>query len=66
MFDKIVLDWKKANYETKLYKDGYYILGSLEDINTLLEESMVTLSNILGARFVDIIREKVEDQFKKL
>lgn len=27
---------------------------------------MVTLSNVLGARFVDIIREDVEALFKKL
>ncbi len=38
----------------------------MEDVNTLLEESMLTLSNILGARFVDTIRAEVENEFKKL
>ena len=32
----------------------------------LLEESMVTLSNVLGARFVDIIRGEVDAFYKKL
>jgi len=66
IYDKVFNDWKKAQFETKLHKDPYYILGSTEEVNALLEESMVTLSNVLGARFVDIIREDVEALFKKL
>ena len=66
IYEKVFNDWKKAQFETKLHKDPYYILGTTEEVNALLEESMVTLSNVLGARFVDIIREDVEALFKKL
>lgn len=65
-YEKVYAEWKRASFETKSHKDSYYILGSTEDINNLLEESMVTLSNILGARFVDIIRPEVESLYKKL
>ena len=65
-YEKVYSEWKRAAFETKSHKDSYYILGSTEDINNLLEESMVTLSNILGARFVDIIRNEVEALYKKL
>ena len=65
-FEKVVNDWKKQIFETKSHKDNYFILGSLDEVNNLLEESMVTLSNVLGARFVDIIRNEVEAFYKKL
>ena len=68
-FKKIEAEWKKMQIETKLHKEFptvYYILGKNEDLNALLEESMVALSNILGARFVDIIRADVEVFYKKL
>ena len=41
-------------------------MDGTEEINTLLEESMVALSNVLGARFVDVIRADVENFYRKL
>ena len=40
--------------------------NTVDDVTALLEESLVTLSNTLGARFVDIIRDKVQDFYSKL
>ena len=65
-YEKVHSEWKKCCFEVKPLKDAYFILGSTEDVNNLLEESMVTLSNILGARFVDIIRSDVDTLYKKL
>lgn len=65
-YEKVASEWRKAIFETKQHKDAYFILGSTEEVNNLLEESMVTLSNVLGARFVDIIREQVEQLYRKL
>ncbi len=66
IYEKVHNEYRKTEFVTTMHKDPYYILGSLDDVNTMLEDSMVSLSNVLGARFVDIIREQVEDLFKKL
>jgi len=42
-FKKIENEWKKAEIETREHKNTYKILGGNEDIQNLLEESMVTL-----------------------
>ena len=65
IFEKVNLDWKKAEFKVKEHK-AYYILDSTEEINALLEETMVTLSNILSARFVDHIRKEVEAFYKNM
>lgn len=65
-FRKTMELWKKQSIEVKPHKDHYYIVGANEDLLAVLEESMVTLSNILGARFVDHIRSEVEVQYKRL
>jgi dynein heavy chain len=67
-FRKVENEWKRAAFDVSAYKDSkdYFIIGSTEDINTLLEESLVTLTNLLAARFVDQIRAEVEKFYKKL
>ena len=65
-FKRIQDLWRRCSIEVKPHKDNYYIIGGNEELNALLEESMVTLSNILGARFVDNIRADVETYYKKL
>ena len=43
-----------------------YILGSLEDIFTLLEDNQVTLQTMMGSRFIMGVRDDVETWAKKL
>lgn len=63
---KIQDQWKRCSVEVKPHKDAYFIIGANEELMTLLEESMVTLSNVLSARFVDHIRAEVEVFYKKM
>lgn len=42
-FKKVEAEWKKSEIETKEHKNIYRILGKNEDLNNLLEESMVSL-----------------------
>ena len=67
-FRKIEGDWKQAKLEVAPYKDykDYFIVSSTEEINELLEDSLVTLSNVLAARFVDNIRFEVDRFYRKL
>ena len=43
-------------------KDNIYILGNNEEVITKLDDSMLTLNNILGSRFVAGIKIRVEKQ----
>ena len=67
-FRRIEGDWKQAKLEVAPYKDykDYFIVSSTEEINELLEDSLVTLSNVLAARFVDNIRVEVDRFYRKL
>ena len=59
-FANIEHQWKTLQLEFIQHKDTLKISSTtIDDITVLLEESLVTLSNTLGARFVDIIRDKV-------
>lgn len=41
-----------------------YILGNNEDMITRLDDTLLTLSNILASRFVEGIRPRVETQVR--
>ena len=43
-----------------------YIVGTIEDITTQLEDHQVTISTMLGSKYVLEIRDKVEEWEKKL
>lgn len=50
------------------YKDAkdVYILGSLEDIQTILDESNINITTIASSRHVGPIKPRVEDWIKQL
>ena len=50
MLDKLVRVWKKLEFEVLSYKDrkNTFIIGSVDDIITVLDESMVTISTSSG------------------
>jgi len=56
--------WKSAMIVCVQYKEknDVYILGNNEDLISKLDDTLLTVNNILASRFVDCIREKVEKQ----
>ena len=68
MLDKLTKIWKKLEFEVLPYKDkkNVYIIGSVDDIITQLDDSLVTISTLLGSRFVKPIKTQVEDWQGKL
>eukprot|EP00924_Labyrinthula_sp_SR-Ha-C_P002719 maker-scaffold_13-snap-gene-5.1-mRNA-1 protein AED:0.01 eAED:0.01 QI:0/0/0/1/0.66/0.42/7/0/4146 len=60
--------WDQTNFEVNNYKEqkGVYILGSLEDIFVNLDDSLVTMSTIMGSRYVSGIKDLVYGWKNKL
>jgi len=52
--DKIKAGWDKISFTVLNHRDQHnlYILGSLEEIFTLLEDNQVTLQTMLGSRYI--------------
>ncbi|GBG29459.1 Dynein heavy chain 1, axonemal [Hondaea fermentalgiana] len=68
MLTKIEDVWRTSELELKNYKEqkDVYILGSVEEIVTNLDDSLVTISTIMGSRYVAGIKDVVESWRKKL
>jgi dynein heavy chain, axonemal len=68
MLDKLVKIWKKLEFEIFPYKQrkNMWIIGSTDDVLTVLDDSMVTVSTLLGSRYVGPIQPQVEDWHQKL
>lgn len=65
---KISTGWEKMKFIVLNHRDqpNLFILGSLEEIFTLLEDNQVTLQTMLGSRFIRGIQDRVEAWEKKL
>ncbi|KAJ3093097.1 Dynein heavy chain 6, axonemal [Quaeritorhiza haematococci] len=68
MLTKVVKAWNEAEFILAPYRDAkdVFILGTVEDIQTLLEDSQVTLATIKGSRFIGPIKPEVEKWDKML
>ena len=68
MLEKLVKVWRKLEFNVIPYKDkkNVYILGSVDDITTALDDSLVTISTLLGSRYIGPIKPQVEDWHAKL
>jgi dynein heavy chain len=68
MLAKVVKIWNEAEFIVITYRDSkdVFILGSVEDIQTLLEDSQVTIATIKGSRFIGPIKQEVERWDKQL
>uniref|UniRef100_A0A7S2SR52 AAA+ ATPase domain-containing protein n=1 Tax=Mucochytrium quahogii TaxID=96639 RepID=A0A7S2SR52_9STRA len=68
MLEKIETVWKTSELEVKSYKEqkDVYIMGSVEEIVTNLDDSLVTISTIMGSRYVTGIKDVVEAWRQKL
>lgn len=68
LFEKVKEDWKSVKFDVNPYKDSkdYFVISSTEEVDEILEESLVALSTILASRYADNIRTDVEKYNKKL
>ena len=68
MLDKLVKIWKKLEFEIFPYKQrkNMWIIGGTDEVLTCLDDSMVTVSTLLGSRYVKPIQPQVEDWYSKL
>ena len=62
MLGKLVRIWNDTEFIVLPYRESkdVFILGSIEDIQTLLEDSQVTIATIKSSRFIGPIRGEVE------
>ncbi|GFO48619.1 dynein heavy chain 6, axonemal [Plakobranchus ocellatus] len=60
---KVVDAWKAIEFPTVPYKDykDVYILGNVDDIQQLLDDSNINIQTILSSRHVGPIKSKVEE-----
>eukprot|EP00842_Homolaphlyctis_polyrhiza_P002755 jgi/Hompol1/3480/HPOL_003262-RA len=68
MLSRVVKNWSEAEFIVTPYRDNkdVFILGTVEDIQTLLEDSQVTIATIKGSRFIGPIKTEVDRWDKQL
>ncbi|KAF5835818.1 dynein heavy chain, N-terminal region 2-domain-containing protein [Dunaliella salina] len=68
LLGKVQARWNDVEFNVIQYKDmkDVFMLGSIEEIQTALEDSMVTMSAIMSSRFVSGIRAEVEKVERQL
>ena len=66
--DEIKAAWEITEFIVQEYRDAKkdFILGSIEDVMTQLEDHQVTIGTMLGSKYVNEIRDDVEEWEKKL
>jgi dynein heavy chain len=62
MLGKVKASWAEAEFQLTNFKDqkDVYILVGVDDVQALLDESMMTIGTILASRYVAGIRPEVE------
>ncbi|XP_065178852.1 dynein axonemal heavy chain 6-like [Sycon ciliatum] len=65
---KVEESWKEMDFPVLPYRDEkeVYILGGIDDIQVLLDDSIVNISTIAGSRHVGPIRGRVEEWQRQL
>ncbi|KAJ3027001.1 UNVERIFIED_CONTAM: Dynein heavy chain 6, axonemal, partial [Siphonaria sp. JEL0065] len=68
MLAKVVKNWNEAEFIVINYRDSkdVFILGTVEDIQTLLEDSQVTVATIKSSRFIGPIKGEVDKWDRQL
>ncbi|TMW63012.1 hypothetical protein Poli38472_005630 [Pythium oligandrum] len=68
MLKKVTDAWATTEFEVKPYKESkdIFVLGSVEEVTTKLDDSIVTISTIMGSRFIGAIQDEVEGWRKRL
>ena len=65
-FDEILINWNKLDLVVKQYKEIFYVISDLEELQIELDDMMTNINNILGNRYVAKLRKKVETLFNSL
>ncbi|XP_015770017.1 PREDICTED: dynein heavy chain 6, axonemal-like [Acropora digitifera] len=65
---KVEDSWKQTEFIVLPHRDSkdVFILGGIDDIQALLDDSMINISTIAGSRHVGPIRPRVEDWQRQL
>lgn len=60
--------WKTLEFIVIAHRDSkdVFILGSLEDVQTILDESNININTIASSRHVGPIKARVDDWIKQL
>ncbi|EDV29505.1 uncharacterized protein TRIADDRAFT_51924 [Trichoplax adhaerens] len=66
MLHKMIDSWLSTDFTLVPHTNGTFIIGAADDIFTLLDESQVTLATIKGSRYVEPIKNTMEEWDKKL
>eukprot|EP00049_Salpingoeca_infusionum_P016632 m.342064 g.342064 ORF g.342064 m.342064 type:complete len:4133 (+) comp16119_c0_seq2:317-12715(+) len=68
MLKKVEDAWKNTEFPVVPYRDSkdVFILGGLDDVQVLLDDSQVNISTIAGSRHVGPIKDRVEDWQRQL
>ena len=68
MLKKVDDAWKKMEFPVLPYRDSkdVFILGGLDEVQALLDDSQVNISTIAGSRHVGPIKPRVEDWQRQL
>lgn len=66
---KLVEDrWEEINFTVISYRDSKdrFVITEVEDLITLLEDDTMTVSTMMGSKFVQEIKSSVEQMERKL
>lgn len=68
MIETVESVWKSASLVVTSYRDNkdISILGNNEDLIAKIDDTLLTVNNILASRFVEGIRARVEKQLQLL
>ena len=68
MIETVEAVWRHTSLVVVAYKDNkeISILGNNEDVIAKIDDTLLTVNNILASRFVEGIRPRVENQLKLL
>jgi dynein heavy chain len=68
LLKKVEEAWKTLEFQVMLHKDSkdVYILGSLEEVQTVLDDSTINITTIASSRHVGPIKARVEEWARQL
>lgn len=68
LLKKVEDNWKELEFPTISYRDSkdIFILGSLEEIQQVLDDSFINVNTILSSRHVGPIRSRVDEWYRLL
>ena len=68
MLAKVENAWKPLEFIVNTYKESkdVFILGGVDDVMAVLEETQVLVQTILGSRFVGPMQKRVDEWDRKL